>query len=275
VLGAGRADLDVDGDAPVGGLAQLQDLDGEVVGARPVGVAAGRALVDALGEGAHPRDAGADLLPEEHAAAARLGALAEHHLDGVGLAQVVGVEPVAGRQALVDEDLGRGALLGRHAAVAGRRGGADLRGGPAERVLGGGRQRAERHAGDGDRDVEHDGVLGVAGAQDGLRLAALPVALQRVAGGARGEEQQVVEGGHGPAGAHAADGVAAEGGAFLDLGDDRGREGVVHGVAFWLAGRLSRRRGSGCRSGRASGPRRPSSRSRGRCGRTRTSSPGP
>ena len=43
----GGADFDVDRDGPVGGLAQLLDLDAQVVGADPVGVAAGRALVDA------------------------------------------------------------------------------------------------------------------------------------------------------------------------------------------------------------------------------------
>ena len=47
VVDAGRPDLHVDGDRPVGGLAQLLDLDAQVVGADPVGVAAGRALVDA------------------------------------------------------------------------------------------------------------------------------------------------------------------------------------------------------------------------------------
>ena len=98
VAGARRADLDVDRLLPVGDLAQLVDLDREVVGAGPVGVAAGAALVDALRAGAHGGDALGDLLPEQHAAAAGLGALADHDLDRVGAAQVVGIEAVARRQ---------------------------------------------------------------------------------------------------------------------------------------------------------------------------------
>src|SRR5205807_357469 len=95
------AHLDVDRYLPVGDLAQLADLDGQVVRAGPVGVPAGAALVDSFGQRAHLGDAGADLLPEEDAAAARLGALPDNNLDGVGLAQVVGVEAIAGWEALV------------------------------------------------------------------------------------------------------------------------------------------------------------------------------
>ena len=113
------------------------------------------------GQRPHPGDPFGDLLAEQHAAAAGLGALAEDDLDGVGLAQVVGVHPVAGRQVLVDEVLGLAALLGGHAAVAGGGGRADLAGTPAEGLLGLGGQRAEAHAGDGDRDVEVQRVLGV------------------------------------------------------------------------------------------------------------------
>ena len=46
-----------------------------------------------------------DLLAEQHAAAAGLGALPDHDLDGVGLAQIVGVHAVARGQALIDEGL--------------------------------------------------------------------------------------------------------------------------------------------------------------------------
>ena len=111
VVGPRGADLDVDRLLPVGDLAQLGDLDGQVVRAGPVGVARGRALVDAGRQGAHPGDALGDLLAEQHAAAAGLGALAEHDLDGVGTAQVVGVHAVAVRQVLVDQRLGVPALL--------------------------------------------------------------------------------------------------------------------------------------------------------------------
>ena len=44
-----------------------------------------------------------DLLAEQHAAAARLGALADHDLDGVGPPQIVRVHAVARGQVLVDQ----------------------------------------------------------------------------------------------------------------------------------------------------------------------------
>ena len=77
------------------GYTQLVDLDFQIVRAGPIRMAAGRALVDAFRQGAHLGDSLGDLLPQQHAAAAGLGPLADHHLDRVGLAQVVGVEAVA------------------------------------------------------------------------------------------------------------------------------------------------------------------------------------
>ena len=118
---ARRADLDEDRLLPVGDLAQLLDLDLQVVGPRPVGMTAGAALVDARRQVAHLRDPIGDLLAEQDAAPAGLGALADHDLDRVRAPQVVGVHPVARGQQLVDERLRRRPLLGRHAAVAGRR----------------------------------------------------------------------------------------------------------------------------------------------------------
>ncbi len=50
---ARRADLHVDRLLPVGDFAQLLDLDDQVVGAGPVGMARGRALIDAFRQGAH------------------------------------------------------------------------------------------------------------------------------------------------------------------------------------------------------------------------------
>src|SRR5262249_42291878 len=161
---------------------------GQVVRAGPVGVPGGAALVDPLRQRAHGGDAGADLLAEQYAAAARLGALADDDLNGVGLAQVVGVEAVARRQALVDERLAGEAFLGRHATVAGGGRGAHRRRGPADRLLGIGRQRPEAHAGDGDWDGQLDRLLGVAGAEDRLGVALLTVAFERVAGGGGGEK---------------------------------------------------------------------------------------
>ncbi len=153
-VGARGADLDEDRLLPVGDLAQLLDLDLEVVGAGPVRVPAGAALVDALRQVAHLRDAVGDLLAEQHAAAAGLRALADDDLDRVGAAQVVGVHAVARGQQLVDERLGALALLGRHAAVAGRRARAHRGRAAAERLLRRRAERAEAHARDRDRDVE-------------------------------------------------------------------------------------------------------------------------
>ena len=100
-----------------------------------------------------------DLLAEQHAAAAGLGALADHDLDGVGPAQIVGVHAVARGQILIDEDRRMAALLLRHAAVAGRRRGAGRGGAAAERLLGLRGERAEAHAGDGDRNFQFDRLL--------------------------------------------------------------------------------------------------------------------
>ncbi len=69
---------------------------------------AGAALVDALRQVAHLGDAVADLLAQQHAAAAGLGALPDDDFDRVGLAQVIRVHAVARRQVLVDESLRSG-----------------------------------------------------------------------------------------------------------------------------------------------------------------------
>ena len=219
VVGAGGADLDEDRLLPVGDLAQLADLDLEIVGPGPVGMAAGAPLVDPLRQVAHLGDPVRDLVPEQHAAAARLRALADDDLDRVGLAQVVRVHPVAGGQELVDEDLRMAALLRRHAAVAGRRRGAGLGGATAERLLRRRRQRAEAHAGDRDRDLQLERLLRVARAERDVRVATLAVALERIAGDARAEEEQVVEVRHVTLRAEAADVVDALARGPLDLGD--------------------------------------------------------
>ena len=83
-----RADLDKDRLFPIGELAQFLDLDRQIVGAGPVRVAAGAALVDAGGQGPHLGDPLGDLLPEQHAAAARLGSLADDDLDCLAGAQM-------------------------------------------------------------------------------------------------------------------------------------------------------------------------------------------
>ena len=77
-----------------------------------------RALVDPFRQCSHLGHAGADLLPQEHAPAPWLGSLPDDHFDGVGFAQIVGIEAVAGRKALIDERLGRLPFFGSHAPVA-------------------------------------------------------------------------------------------------------------------------------------------------------------
>ena len=221
VVGAGGADLDVDRLFPVGDLAQFVDLDGQVVGPGPVGVPAGRALVDALGQGAHAGHALGDLLAQQHSATAGLGALAEDHLDRVGLAQVVGVHPVPRRKILVHQVLALAALLGRHAAVAGGRRRAHLAGAAAQRLLGGPGQRAERHAGDRHRNIQVQWMFREPVAENHVGAAPLAVPLQRVARHRRAKEQQVVEMRQRPLGAPAADVVDAGFGGPLDGRDRR------------------------------------------------------
>ena len=95
VVGPRRADLHEDRLLPVGELAKLVDLDLQVVGPGPVRMPAGAPLVDPHGQVAHLGDALRDLVAEQHPAAARLGALADDHLNGVRRPQVVRVHPVA------------------------------------------------------------------------------------------------------------------------------------------------------------------------------------
>jgi hypothetical protein len=184
-------------------------------------MARGAALVDSLREVAHLRDAVGDLVPEEHPAAAGLGALADHDLDRVGLAQVVRVHPVAGREELVDQDLRVLAFLGRHAAVAGGRRRAHLRRAAAECLLRRRRESTEAHAGDRHRDPQLQRLLGEARPERDVRVAALPVTLEGIAGDARAEQQEIVEVGDTSLRAKAADVVDALLSRALDLRDHR------------------------------------------------------
>jgi len=84
VIGPRSTDLHVDGDPPVGDLAEFLDLDLEVVGARPVGTPACASLVDPGRQVAHLRHPVGDLVAQQHPATARLRTLADHDLDGVG-----------------------------------------------------------------------------------------------------------------------------------------------------------------------------------------------
>ena len=165
-------------------------------------------------------------MPEEHPAAAGLRALPDDDLDRVGLAQVVRVHAVARREQLVDERLRVLALLRRHAAVARRRRGADLGRAAAERLLRRRGERAEAHARDRDRDLQLERLLREPRAEDDVGRAPLAVALERIAGDGRAEEEEVVEVREPPLRAEAADVVDALGRRALDLGDDRAVEEV-------------------------------------------------
>ena len=172
-------------------------------------MAAGRALVDAGRKRPHVGHPLVDLLAEQQAAAAGLGSLADHDLDGVGLTQVGGVEAVARGEDLVHQLRRCLALLGRHATVARGGGRAHVGGSPAQGFLGAGREGAEAHAGDGDGDIELNRFGTVTGAERGRGIAALPIALERVPADRGGQEDEVVEGGELAPGAQATDGVAA------------------------------------------------------------------
>src|SRR5690349_24908102 len=102
-----------------------------------------RTLIDALRQRTHLRDAGTDLLPEQHSAATRLGALADHDFDRIRLAQIVWIEAVSRWQTLINERLRRLPLFGRHAAVTRGRRRAELAGRAPQRFLHICRQRAE------------------------------------------------------------------------------------------------------------------------------------
>ena len=211
--------LHVDRDLPLGGLAHLFDLELQIVGADEVGVAHRRTLVHALRQRALLRDHVRDLRAEQEPARAGLRALPDHDLDRLRHLQVLGVEPVPGREHLVDHVLDLAALLDAHPAVA-RRGGdpGPLRG-AAERGLRVGRERPVGHPGDRDRAVEHDRVLGEACAEDGLRRALLAVALQRDARQRARHERQVIEGRHLAVHREPHDPVPAELGLGLDVLD--------------------------------------------------------
>ena len=220
VVSARRADLDEDRLLPVGDLAQLVDLDLEVVRSRPVRMAARAALVDPRRQIAHGRDAVGDLVSEQHPAPARLGALADHDLDRVRAPQVVRVQAVARGQHLVHERLRVAALLLGHPAVARRGRRPHLGRSAPERLLRRRGQRAEAHPGDRDRDLQLERLLREARSEHDVGAAALAVALERVTRHAGAEEEQVVEVRQPPLRAEAADVVDPLARRALDLGDD-------------------------------------------------------
>jgi hypothetical protein len=188
-------------------------------------MAASAALIDPGRQGPHLGHPLADLVAEQHAAAARLRPLADDDFDRLVGPQMRGIEAVARGQYLIDENVRLGAFLLAHAAVAGRRAGADGTGTAAERTLGIGAERTEAHAGDHDRDLQLDRLLGKASAEGHVRRAALAVAFERVTRDRGAEQHQVVEARRRAQGAEPADPIEPLVGGTLDLGDDIGRKG--------------------------------------------------
>ena len=221
-----RPHLDVDRKLPVGDLPELLNLDLKVVRPRPVGVPAGASLVDPDRKVPHPRDPLGNLLPEQHAPAARLRPLPHHHLDGVARPEVIGVDTVARRKHLVDEELRGLALLGRHPAVPGGGARPHCGRGHPDRALRVRAERAEAHPRDRDRDRELHRPAGEAGADGDRSLALLPVPFERIPGHRGPEQQEIVEGGEVALRAEAADVVHPLVRGAVDLRDDgRGERG--------------------------------------------------
>ena len=225
VIGPRATDLDVDRLFPIGDLAQFVDLDLKIVRPGPVGVTASGTLVDPLGQVAHVRDTVGNLLAQKHPAPARLRALADHHFDGIGAAQVVGVHAIAAGQILINQRPGMAALFLGHATVAGGGRGAGFRSPATQGFLGRAGQRTEAHPSDRHRNVQVDRLLGEPGAKPDIGRAFLAVAFQRVAADRGAEEQQVIEMRQVALGATATDVIDARGGSTTDFGVHCGGEG--------------------------------------------------
>src|SRR6266481_4071263 len=220
-----RANFDKDRFLPIGEFAQLLDLDCQIVGAGPVRVATGAALVDAGGQGPHLGDPLGNLLPEQHAAASRLGALADDDFDCLAGTQMGRVEAIARRQHLVDENLRFAALFRAHPAITSGRAGANRAGATAERTFGIGAESAKAHSSDRDWDPQFDRLFRKPGAERYIRCTAFAIPFKWVARDRGPEQYQIVEARQRAQGAEAADLVEAFVGSAVDLGDDLGRKG--------------------------------------------------
>ena len=94
---AGCAYLYVNRYFPLGNLAQFDQLDFKIVGAGPIRVPAGRALIDALWQIAHIGHAVRYFLAQKHSATAGFCPLPNHHFNRIGFAQIIGIHPIARR----------------------------------------------------------------------------------------------------------------------------------------------------------------------------------
>ncbi len=94
IADAGRPHFDIDRHLPIGDLAELLQLDRQIVRADPVGMSAGRALIDSLRQCPHFGDACAHLLTEQHSATTGFGPLTDNDFDRVGLSQIVRIKSI-------------------------------------------------------------------------------------------------------------------------------------------------------------------------------------
>src|SRR5215204_3919953 len=236
VVHARGAQLQLDRDLVVGGLSGLLDLEAEVIGAEPVGVAGRASLVDPGGKGAHLGNLLGHLLAHQVATEAHLAALSDEELDGVGQHQVVRVEPVPALDDLV-VPLGAEVALGRdHSALAGARSRA-RHGRPLRQChLRLERQRAEAHSRDVDRDVELDRLLREARAEHRLRHTLFAIALDHEARKRAWQEDQLVPVRDLLEHREAAHPVATELGLHVDVVDDLRGEDLAAAEDGLLAG---------------------------------------
>ena len=223
VVDARRAQLELDRNLPVGRFTDFLDLEGQIVGTQPVRMPSRGALIDAGRQRTHLRDLIGDLLTHQMTAQAHLAPLADEELTGVGEHQVVRIEPVPALDQLV-VPLRRVVALGRdHAAFAGAGCGARHGGAAGEGDLRLVAQRTKAHAGDVDRNVEHQGSLG-ARSDHGARFALFPIALDDEARQRAGQESQIVPARDLLEQREAAHAIAAELALDVDIVDDFGRE---------------------------------------------------
>src|SRR6476619_7656928 len=132
---------------------------------------------------------------------------------------MVRVHAVARGQHLVDQSLRALSFLFGHAAIPGGRGGAHNRSAAPERLLGLARKRAEAHAGDRNRNLEMDRLLGEARAEYHVGRAFLPVAFERIATDRGTKKQKIVEMGDFALRPETPDVVDAGRSGAVDLGD--------------------------------------------------------
>src|SRR5579863_4820856 len=187
------ANFDVNRDFPVGGFSQFFDFGNHIVGACPVGMAHGAALIDAGGQFTHSGNLFRNLLAQQHAARAGFGPLPDNDFQRVCHAHMMRVETVATRQNLINKLLGGFALGHQHAPVARGGRGANAGCSAAKRDFSVTRERAEAHTCDGDGRFQHNGFFREARAKQGFGGALLAIAFQRDAAERARDEGQFIE----------------------------------------------------------------------------------